>query len=96
MPRSGSIDVPGASLAWSVAGEGEPIALVHAGIGDQRMWEPLLARLAPTRMVVRYDMRGFGQTIAEAGPFSPVDDLVAVLDALELDAVMVVGASFGG
>src|SRR5436305_5647044 len=96
VPRSGSIDVPGASLAWSAAGEGEPVALVHAGIGDQRMWEPLLAMLAPRRTVVRYDMRGFGQTVAEAGPFSPVDDLMAVLDALELDAVTVVGASFGG
>ena len=96
MSRSGSIDVPGASLAWSAAGEGEPILLVHAGIGDQRMWEPLLARLAPTRMVVRYDMRGFGQTVAEAGSFSPVHDLIAVLDALELASVTVVGASFGG
>jgi 3-oxoadipate enol-lactonase len=94
--RSGSIDVPGASLGWSAAGDGEPIALVHAGIADQRMWEPLLARLTPSRTVVRYDMRGFGQTVSDPGSFSPVDDLVAVLDSLELDAVTVVGASFGG
>jgi 3-oxoadipate enol-lactonase len=94
--RSGSIAVPGASLAWSADGDGEPVALVHAGIGDQRMWEPLLARLTPRRLVIRYDMRGYGQTVSEAGSFSPVDDLVAVLDALELASVTVVGASFGG
>jgi pimeloyl-ACP methyl ester carboxylesterase len=96
LSRSGSIEVPGASLAWSADGEGEAVVLVHAGIGDQRMWEPLLERLTATRMVVRYDMRGFGETRCEAGSFSPAADLVAVLDALSLDVATVVGASLGG
>jgi pimeloyl-ACP methyl ester carboxylesterase len=94
--RSGSIDVPGASLAWSADGEGDAVLLVHAGIADQRMWEPLLARLTPSRLVVRYDMRGFGASVSQAGAFSPASDLVALLDALELAEATVVGASLGG
>lgn len=48
-------------------GEGEPLVLIHAGIADMRMWDPQVAPFAERPRVVRYDMRGFGQSPAVAG-----------------------------
>jgi pimeloyl-ACP methyl ester carboxylesterase len=36
--------------------------------------------LAPELTVMAYDRRGYGQTPASAGPFSHLDDLLAVID----------------
>jgi pimeloyl-ACP methyl ester carboxylesterase len=38
-PEEGFADVNGASLYYDVAGNGEPLVLVHAGIADRRMWD---------------------------------------------------------
>jgi 3-oxoadipate enol-lactonase len=90
------IAVPGGELAWSEDGEGPAAVLVHAGLGDQRMWEDLVPLLSADRRVIRYDMRGFGHSRTEAGAFAPERDLLALIDALELSDVQLVGASFGG
>jgi len=96
-PLTERIAVNGAELAVEVTGAGErAVVLVHAGIADMRMWEPLLPELPPDRRIVRYDMRGFGASVLPPGPVSNARDLIALLDALELDRVALVGASFGG
>jgi 3-oxoadipate enol-lactonase len=77
-------------------GAGDPLVLVHAGVADARMWEPVLPALAQAHRVVRYDMRGFGATRSRPGPFSDVADLRALLDALGIERAHVVGASAGG
>ena len=91
-----------ARLACDVDGEGDgdTVVLVHAGIADARMWAPLAARLGPRWRVVRYDLRGYGRSALPPGPFSHVDDLGAVLDAVlgttAPEPVHLVGASLGG
>jgi pimeloyl-ACP methyl ester carboxylesterase len=60
------------------------------------MWEPIVPVLAAERTVLRYDSRGFGDSRSAAGTFSPARDLIALLNALGLERVAVVGASFGG
>ncbi|HEU0042341.1 MAG TPA: alpha/beta fold hydrolase, partial [Jiangellaceae bacterium] len=89
-----------AVLAYDVIGEpradAEPVLLVHAGVTDRRSWGPLTDRLALTRQVIRFDMRGFGETTYEPEPWSRVDDAVAVLDAAGAARAAVVGASMGG
>ena len=37
--ETGTAEVNGARIHYEVAGEGEPLVLVHAGIADSRMWE---------------------------------------------------------
>jgi 3-oxoadipate enol-lactonase len=37
--EEGFADVNGATLYYDVAGNGEPLVLVHAGIADRRMWD---------------------------------------------------------
>jgi pimeloyl-ACP methyl ester carboxylesterase len=60
------------------------------------MWDRLVPLLSADRRVIRYDMRGFGRSRTQAGAFSPERDLLALIDALELSDVQLVGASFGG
>ncbi|HEY3522822.1 MAG TPA: alpha/beta hydrolase [Candidatus Limnocylindrales bacterium] len=92
-----SLELPGARLAYDVAGEGSAIVLLHAWIADRRMWDPVVPALARRRRVVRYDARGFGETIATAAvPYSNRADLVALLDHLDIERAAVVGASGGG
>jgi 3-oxoadipate enol-lactonase len=78
------------------AGEGSPVVLLHEGIGDSRMWEPQWAAYAERFHVVRFDMRGFGQSPPAVGTFSWSGDLVELLDGLDLGPVTVIGMSLGG
>jgi pimeloyl-ACP methyl ester carboxylesterase len=102
MGEHGFADVRTARLAWWSDGphdgddDGAPLVLVHAGVADARMWEPLLPALTPARRVVRFDMRGYGETRAAPGAFAPSQDVVRLLDALGIARAHVVGASFGG
>jgi 3-oxoadipate enol-lactonase len=81
-------------------GEGGPaIVLLHALGLDWRMWEPIMERLAVGRRILAYDLRGHGDAAGSPSPFSMDDiaaDLIALLDALELEQAHVVGLSYGG
>jgi len=99
----GGILVDGAVLSWeesdsrSESHPGDPVVLLHAGVADARMWEPLLAHLEPRFRTIRLDLRGFGESrLVDAAPYRPAEDVTAVLDVLGLDRVALVGASFGG
>jgi pimeloyl-ACP methyl ester carboxylesterase len=85
------------TLHHAVRGDGPDVLLVHAGIADSRMWEPLAERLvAAGYRVIAPDLRGFGRTPLEPGVVSNAGDLVALLDELGIERAAVVGASFGG
>lgn len=92
------LDVPGASLHWEADGHASAPALllVHAGIADLRMWDPLVPALAEDHLVVRYDSRGFGGTTTEDVDFDPRADALAVLEHLGVERATVVGCSRGG
>lgn len=78
------------------AGAGSPVVLLHEGIGDSRMWEPQWDAYAQRYRVVRFDMRGFGQSPPAVGTFSLTGDLVELLDGLELGPAALIGMSLGG
>jgi 3-oxoadipate enol-lactonase len=84
------------TLPHWVDGDGPPLVLVHAGVADHRMWEPLVPLLTDRHRVVRYDLRGFGEAPAPSQEFSASDDLAELLDALEIDRAELVGCSNGG
>lgn len=106
MSESGFAQVRNARLAWWADGPGggeegdrtddHPLVLVHAGVADARMWEPIVPALAAGHRVVRFDMRGYGRSLSGRGPFAPAADLAGLLDALAVERAHVVGASFGG
>jgi 3-oxoadipate enol-lactonase len=97
MPSSDMfVEVPGGRLKVVVEGEGPPILLVHSAIVDLRSWDALVPHLvAAGYKVVRYDIRGYGESTTDDVDFSNRDDLVAVLDAVGADKVAIVGNSRG-
>jgi 3-oxoadipate enol-lactonase len=82
-------------LAYEIAGHGEPIVLVHAGIADRRMWDPQWSAFAAVGRVARYDARGFGETLPPSGAWSHHADLLALIDELAFGRVHLVGTSMG-
>jgi len=84
-----------AGIAFDDQGTGEPIVLVHAGVADRRMWEPLLPDLAADHRVIRADARGFGESLPPTGPWAHHTDLLTLLDELLIARAHVIGASMG-
>jgi pimeloyl-ACP methyl ester carboxylesterase len=77
-------------------GDGPPLVLLHPGVGDSRIWEPVLAPLTGKYRVIRYDARGWGQSPLSAGDFSLLRDLIAVLGHFGVERAAFVGCSQGG
>jgi 3-oxoadipate enol-lactonase len=82
-------------LAYEIAGSGAPLVLVHAGVADRRMWDPHWAAFAAEHRVVRYDVRGYGESLPPTGPWSQHADLLELLDELGITRAHIVGASMG-
>jgi 3-oxoadipate enol-lactonase len=97
-PRTtpGYIEVPRGRLYYEVAGNGTPVVLIHGGFGDRRMWNEQFNTFARDFRVVRYDHRGFGNSTGADSAYSPVDDLVRLLDHLGISKAHLVGNSAGG
>jgi 3-oxoadipate enol-lactonase len=91
-----TVDVNGAELWYDEAGSGPAVLLVHGGLGDSGLWEPVVPFLADRFRVIRTDLRFYGRSTGPVVPFSWQDDLVGVLDQLALDGVALVGLSMGG
>jgi pimeloyl-ACP methyl ester carboxylesterase len=61
------------------------------------MWEPQAAGLDNHFDIITPDMRGYGQSELPAGSWSPVADVLALMDRLQIrEAPHVVGCSIGG
>lgn len=76
-------------------GSGPPVLLLHGGALDHRLWEPQIAELARTHRVVAPDLRGHGRSPTPDAPFRHVDDVAALVRALDLGPVTVAGISLG-
>ena len=94
--QTGYAPVNGAQLYYEVAGEGQALILLHAGVADSRMWDAQFAAFAKQYRVIRYDYRGFGRSAMPSGTFSNLRDVAGLLDYLQVDQAIVVGISFGG
>lgn len=92
---TGFAQVNGARLYYEIAGEGEPIVLIHAGIADCRMWDAQFRHFASHSLVIQYDMRGYGRSKMIPGEYSNHGDLVALLDTLGVESAALVGHSLG-
>lgn len=77
-------------------GEGPAVVLIHAGIADRTMWDRELAEWSSSYRVIRYDVRGYGESPDASADYRDHEDLLAVLDDREVEQAAVVGASNGG
>ena len=92
------IDVAGGRLAAQDQGprDGSTILLVHSAIVNRRSWDPVVPLLTKAGYrVIRYDMRGFGDSTTEKVEFVAHQDLLAVLDFFDVGHAAVGGNSMG-
>jgi len=86
----------GGEIRYFVTGSGPPVVLIHGFTLDHRMWQSQIDLLEDGHTVVAYDCRGFGRSSSPSGPYSHADDLRALLDHLDIETCVIVGASMGG
>ncbi len=80
-------------------GEGEPIVLCHGKGGNHAIWYQQIPNLAQSYRVITWDQRGFGRSTnvtMQSSPTVAVDDLFAIMDALDVERAHLVGQSMGG
>jgi pimeloyl-ACP methyl ester carboxylesterase len=91
-------NVNGIRLHYLIAGEGEPVLLLHGYAQNSHMWRPLMAQLAKSHTVIAPDLRGFGQT---SKPMTGYDkktmaqDIHALARSLGYQRSIVVGHDIG-
>src|SRR5262245_56226009 len=80
---SGHVRVNGIAYYYEIHGQGEPLLLLHGGLGSIDMFGPVLPRFAEHRRVIAVDLLGHGRT--ELGDraidyLAMADDLDALLE----------------
>jgi 3-oxoadipate enol-lactonase len=94
-----TLDHRGHRIPWQSFGDGPPVLLVH-GLGSSGAdWAFQIPPLAASRRVIVPDLRGSGRSAHAPGPYSIArfaDDLWALVDALAIERVDLVGFSLGG
>jgi pimeloyl-ACP methyl ester carboxylesterase len=97
----------GIDIHYVEVGEGEPLLLLdNAMVSTNPIWAavpfayaPFMGTLAGHFRVIAPDTRGSGKTIHPGGPIPSAllaDDVVALIDALQLDRPLICGFSDGG
>jgi 3-oxoadipate enol-lactonase len=86
----------GGWLHYATAGDGDPVVLIHGFGLDLSMWDAQWSAFAQRHRVIRYDLRGYGDSSVPEGPYSHVDDLLALIDFLSARPAHLVGLSLGG
>lgn len=97
--RKGHVTANGVAYYYEVHGHGEPLLLLHGGLGSIDMFAPLLPELSAHREVIAVDLYGHGRTVLTDRPISLVDmgdDMAVIVEALGHDSVDVMGYSLGG
>lgn len=87
------VDLPGLRMHLAEVGEGDPVLLLHGAPVHWYGWHKMIPGLAAHRRVICPDLRGSGWTEAPRAGYTRdqmTADVVALLDALELDKVTLV------
>ncbi len=96
--RSGAVEVAGIAYHYEIYGQGEPLLLLHGGLGSIEMFAPILPALAAGRQVIAVDLQGHGRTPLGTRPIAiePMgNDMNLLLDKLGYKQVDVMGYSMG-
>ncbi|HET8851810.1 MAG TPA: alpha/beta hydrolase [Ktedonobacteraceae bacterium] len=97
--RTGFAEVNGTRLYYEVAGTGHPLTLIHGGLVNRRLWDDQFDAFAQRYRVIRFDIRGFGDSAPptpETPPYFLEEDIHSLLKFLDVEKTYVMGLSMGG
>lgn len=98
MTTNGYIESNGVNYYYEVHGEGEPLLLLHGGLGSIDMFLPDLPALSAKRQVIAVDLQGHGRSSLGDRPIrleDIADDMAVIVKSLGHEQVDAVGYSFG-
>jgi len=98
MPHISARD--GTQLYYEEAGSGTPVIFVHEYAGDWRSWEAQMRHFSRIHRCVTFSQRGYPPSdVPEDGARYSQDifrdDVIALMDALEIERAHIVGHSMG-
>ena len=96
--RSGFANVDGTRLHYLVAGQGDPVVLLHGYAETSHMWLPLIPKLADRHTVIAVDLRGAGQSATPPDGYTKAGmarDIHALTQKLGYKRIRIVGHDIG-
>lgn len=90
---SGYFTTDAGRLYYEQRGHGQPLVLLHDGIGHREIWQGQFDALAEHFRVIRYDHRGYGLSDPATAPYYENEDLDALLRYLEVNDPILICAS---
>ena len=96
---SGYAPVDGLRMYYEIHGTGQPLILIHGGLGSTGMFEPIMPELSKDREVIAVDLQAHGRTADIDRPLSyeaMADDVAGLIRYLKIEKADVMGYSVGG
>jgi pimeloyl-ACP methyl ester carboxylesterase len=90
--------VNGVDYYFEIHGKGEPLLLLHGGLGSIDMFAPVLPAFAKARTVIAVDLQGHGRSSLGDRPIhvqDMADDMAEIVERLGYDMIDAVGYSLG-
>lgn len=97
--QTGRQSINGVDYYFEVHGKGEPVLLLHGGLGSIEMFGAALEQLAQSRKVIAVDLHGHGRTALGKREWKlelQGDDMATLVKRLGHEQVDVIGYSMGG
>jgi pimeloyl-ACP methyl ester carboxylesterase len=97
--KTGNAPVNGLNLYYEIHGTGEPLILLHGGLGATEMFGDILPLLSNTRRVIAVDLQAHGRTADIDRPLSfeaMADDVATLIKHFGNEKADVMGYSLGG
>ena len=97
--KKGYAKAGGINYYYEVTGAGDPLLVLHGGLGSGDMFKPILPTLTAHRQVITIDLQGHGRTELGTRKLSLIDladDVAKIVKTLGYEQVDVLGYSFGG
>ena len=91
--------INGIDYYYEIHGSGQPLLLLHGGLGSIEMFEPDISKLSASHQVIAVELQGHGRTTLGDRAISLIDiadDMAAILRTLGIAKADVMGYSLGG
>lgn len=93
------VSVNGLNLYYEIHGAGEPLILLHGGVGASEMFGSVLPAFAENRQIIAVHLQAHGRTADIDRPLrfeSMADDVTALMKHLDIEQADLMGYSLGG